>query len=126
VQQVTNYLAASEGSESETLDSLLKRAPRALRHGDRAVTIKDYEDLAMLASTEVARARCIPLTNLVNDESVRNPKSIQNGTVSLIIVPRSTEIKSAPGPELIARVEDFVGKRRNPVAELVVTGPTWP
>jgi hypothetical protein len=125
IQQVVNYLPASGGSESENIDSLLQRAPRTLRHGDRAVTIKDYEDLAMLASTEVARARCVPLTNLLSDESAGGPKSIANGTVSLIIVPRSTEIKSSPGTELIGRVEEFVGRRHNPVADLVVTGPKY-
>jgi predicted phage baseplate assembly protein len=125
VQQVVNYLGATGGSEGETTDSLLQRASRSLRHGDRAVTVKDYEDLALLASTEVARARCVPLTDLVSDESARVPISIRNGTVSLIIVPRSTDINPAPGSELIGRVEEFVGRRHNPVADLVVTGPKY-
>ena len=124
VQKVVNYLAATGGSESETTDSLLKRAPRALRHGDRAVTAKDYEDLALLASTEVARAMCVPLTNLMSDDP-RDKKSIQNGTVSLIIVPRSAEAKASPSLELIERVQEFIGKRQNPLAELVVTGPEY-
>ena len=125
VQKVVNLLAASGGSESETIDSLLQRAPRSLRHGYRAVTVKDYEDLAQLASTEVARASCIPLKNLMNDQSAGGSTLIQPGTVSLIIVPRSTEAKPAPGLQLIGQVEEFIGKWKDPLAELIVVGPKY-
>lgn len=125
VQSVVNYLAASGGSEGETTDSLLQRAPRALRHGDRAVTVKDYEDLALLASTEIARAKCVPLTDVGDDDIATDKNLIQNGTVSLIIVPRSTERKSAPSVELIGQVQEFIGRRQNPLADLVVAGPRY-
>ena len=123
VRKVVNHLPATGGSEAETTDALRKRAPRALRHGYRAVTVKDYEDLALLASTEVARAKCLPLTNLITDGS--DSKLIRNGTVSLIIVPHSTEAKSSPSVELIGRVQEFIGRRQNPLAELIVTGPKY-
>ena len=123
VRKVVNHLPATGGSEAETTDSLRKRAPRALRHGDRAVTVKDYEDLALLASTEVARAKCLPLTNLISDD-VKRP--IRNGTVSLIIVPHSTEAKSAPSVELIGRVQEFIARRQNPLADLSRDWPKVP
>lgn len=125
VRKVVNHLPATGGSEAESTDSLRKRAPRALRHGDRAVTLKDYEDLALLASTEVARAKCLPLTNLITDDTASKTKLIRNGTVSLIIVPRSTEAKSAPSIELIGRVQEFIARRQNPLADLIVTGPKY-
>ncbi len=123
VRKVVNHLPATGGSEAETTDALRKRAPRALRHGNRAVTVKDYEDLALLASTEVARAKCLPLTNLITDDS--DSKLIRNGTVSLIIVPHSIEAKSAPSVELIGRVQEFIGRKQNPLADLIVTGPKY-
>lgn len=123
VRNVVNHLPAAGGSEAETTDALRKRAPRALRHGDRAVTVKDYEDLALLASTEVARAKCLPLTNLITDGS--DSKLIRNGKVSLIIVPQSAEAKSAPSVELIGRVQEFISRRQNPLADLIVTGPKY-
>ncbi len=125
VRKVVNHLPVTGGSEAETTDSLRKRAPRALRHGDRAVTLKDYEDLALLASTEVARAKCLPLTNLISDDTASKTKLIRNGTVSLIIIPRSTEAKSAPSIELIGRVQEFIARRQNPLADLIVTGPKY-
>lgn len=125
VRKVVNHLPATGGSEGETTESLRKRAPRSLRHGDRAVTVKDYEDLAMLASTEVARARCLPLINVLTDDRPNVKPKIRNGTVSLIIVPRSIEADSAPSMELIGRVQEFIGRRQSPLAELIVTGPKY-
>jgi len=125
VRKVVNHLPAIGGSEGETTDSLRRRAPRSLRHGDRAVTVKDYEDLALLASTEVARAKCLPLINVIIDDPAGKTSKIRNGIVSLIIVPQSTEAKSAPTMELIGRVQEFIGRRQSPFAELIVTGPKY-
>jgi len=125
VRKVVNHLPATGGSEGETTDSLRKRAPRSLRHGDRAVTVKDYEDLALLASTEVARAKCLPLINVITDDRPNVKPKIRNGTVSLIIVPQSTEANSAPSMELIGRVQEFIERRQSPFAELIVTGPKY-
>lgn len=126
VEKVINHLAAAGGTNAETKDSLLNRAPRTLRHGMRAVTVKDYEDMAMLASTEVARAKCIPLVNVITDaEGAGDKKLIENGTVSLIIVPRSVEAKPSPGSELLGRVKDFVGQLSSPTTELIVAGPKY-
>src|SRR6185503_19749236 len=81
VRKVVNHLPAIGGSEGETTDSLRRRAPRSLRHGDRAVTVKDYEDLALLASTEIARAKCLPLINVITDDRPNVKPKIRNGTV---------------------------------------------
>jgi predicted phage baseplate assembly protein len=132
VEKVFNHLAASGGTDAETRTELLRRAPRTLRHNERAVTVKDYEDIAALASPEVARAQCIPLANVVTDQSngdggdqARDQKLIRNGTVSLIIVPRSTEARPSPGFELIERVREFVARRQSPLVELIVAGPKY-
>jgi predicted phage baseplate assembly protein len=125
VEKVVNHLPATDGTDAETKDSLLERAPRLLRHGQRAVTVEDYEDMAGLASPEVARAKCIPLVNVVEDAEGGDQKQIKNGTLSLIIVPRSTDDKPSPGSELIARVRDFIGQRQSPTAELIIAGPKF-
>lgn len=125
VEKVVNYLPATDGTDAETKDSLLDRAPRLLRHGQRAVTVEDYEDIARLASPEVARAKCIPLVNVIEDAEGGSQKQVKNGTLSLIIVPRSTDDKPSPGSELIARVRDFVSQRQSPTAELIIAGPKF-
>lgn len=129
IDSVTNPEAATGGADAESIESLRDRAPRLIRHGDRAVTLEDYEDLAMLASPEVARARCFPLLNLSqNPFDVQNPveqapKAI--GAVSVMIVPRSTDPKPIPSLELINRVQDYLEARSIPTATLTVIGPLY-
>src|SRR4029453_9198170 len=97
VDKVTNHEPAAGGADAEPLDALLDRAPREVRHGGRAVTIEDYEDVAHLASAEVARAKCVPLADLIADPLEPAPSTA--GVGSLIAVPRSTEHTPCPRVE---------------------------
>jgi len=88
--------------------------PRTIRHGDRAVTYEDFEDLAMLASPEVARARC-----------VRFYEKGGAGKVSLIIVPRSFDPKPLASLEMKRRVQEFLDERKPPLVALTVADPEY-
>ncbi|MEG4854339.1 baseplate J/gp47 family protein [Microcoleus sp. B5-D4] len=59
VDSVTNLEPAAGGAEGESLERVKERGPKTLRHRGRAVTVEDMEDLALEASTEVARALAI-------------------------------------------------------------------
>lgn len=122
VNQVTNHEAATGGAEAETVEAMIERIPRRIRHHDRAVTLEDYEDLAREASAEVARAKCFPLRNLAE-----NPldETKVTGTVSVIIVPQSTDGKPLPTLELIGRVQDYLEARIDPTVNIVVVGPLY-
>jgi hypothetical protein len=127
IDKVTNPEPAAGGSDAESIDKLIDRAPRQLRHGYRAVTAQDFEDLAKFASTEVARARCIPLYDLAQDPDAR---LAHPGVVSLIVAPvvgASTEIAARPMPsmELIRRVRDYLDDHRLIEADLVIVGPEY-
>lgn len=122
VDKVVNPEAASGGAEAETIASLLERAPRALRHGHRAVTVEDYEDLAVVASPEVARARCVPLYDLASDPDAT---TVRPGVISLIVVPRSTDARPLPSLALLDGVRSFLADRRIPTADLVVVAPEY-
>jgi hypothetical protein len=123
VDKAANTEAAAGGADAESLDSLLQRAPRSIRHGGRAVTLEDYEDLAMLASPEVARAKCVPLHNLIEDPLGQQPTA--RGEVSVIIVPRSSEAKPQPSLELLARVQDYLEAHSVPTSRVSVVGPLY-
>ena len=123
VDKVTNPEAAAGGADAETLDSLITRAPRSIRHSSRAVTVEDYEDLAMLASPEVARAKCVALRNLVDDPLDVRPRV--RGEVSVIIVPRSRDAKPVPSLELLSRVQDYLEARSVPTSRVSVVGPLY-
>ena len=121
IEKVTNLQAAVGGAEAETLESLRDRLPETIRHRDRAVTLEDYEDLAKLASPEVARAKCLPL-HWLGDPPEQAPR---RGTTSIIIVPRSEALKPLPSLELISRVEKFLRARACPTADILVGGPPY-
>jgi len=129
VEKVTNWVAATGGADAEALDLLIDRAPRTIRHGNRAVTLEDYQDLAMLASPAVARARCFPGLNLektpfvLQNPAPRHPYSV--GDISVIIVPRSPDPKPLPRLELTSRVQDYLEARSIPTARVWVVGPLY-
>ncbi len=129
IDKVTNPEATTGGADAESLESLLERAPRQLRHNKRAVTLEDYEDLALLASPEVARAKCIPLLNLL-----QNPLEVQNsgdqipkaaGDVSVIIVPYTTATQPIPNVELMNHVRNYLLDHSTPTANISVVGPLY-
>jgi len=123
VDKVTNTEAAAGGADAEAIDSVLDRVPREVRHGGRAVTSEDFEDLAKLASPEVARVKCVPLANLTVDPLGEQPPI--PGDVSVIVVPRSIETKPLPSLELIGRVEDHLATVAAPTVRFSVVGPLY-
>lgn len=125
VDKVINYSPASGGSDVESYESLLERAPKVLRHRNRAVTESDYEDLAKMASAEVAIARCIPLTDLAEDpyQDVDEKKGV--GKVSLIIVPKTADADPTPSLSLLKQVKDTIMPLAPSIATLSVVGPLY-
>lgn len=122
VQKVVNWVPAVGGSDSEPIDAVLERGPREVRHRGRAVTIEDFEDLALRASREVARTRCVPQCNLANDPNATRRRP---GLISVIVVPRSIDSKPVPSVDLLEHVKGYLDARRLATAELVVVSPEY-
>ena len=59
VSEVVNREAARGGVDGETVEEAKVRAPITLRAQDRAVTLRDYEELARRAAPETARITCL-------------------------------------------------------------------
>jgi predicted phage baseplate assembly protein len=122
VDKVINHVEATGGANTETTESLIERAPRIIRHNGRAVTIEDFEDLAKLASPDVARAKCVPLRDLRNDPT---GETTEAGKVSVIIVPYSEEPQPAPSQELLRRVQSYLVAHSIATADISVVGPDY-
>jgi Baseplate J-like protein len=122
IDKATNPIAASGGADAEPLATLQERFPRTIRHGGRAVTLEDFEDLALLASPGIARSKCVPLRNLANHPRDRQ---INPGEVSVMIVPHSPEPKPLPSLELIHRALDYLAAHALPTLTLAVVGPLY-
>jgi predicted phage baseplate assembly protein len=122
IQKVSNCEAASGGTDPETDEAMLDRGPLGIRHGGRAVTREDYEDLAMLASNEVARAKCVPLVDLTSDPDGERSKP---GVISVILVPRSIDPRPRPSLDLFERVRVYLDERRQLIGQLKLVGPEY-
>jgi len=131
IERVTNFLPAVGGADGEPQESLLERAPKALRHRDRAVTAEDFEDLARLASPQIARALCVPLLDLTKKPASRPPDRGSEeevagaGWVSVIVVPFGSESAPLPDRVLLRQVEDHLRRHGTPGAHISVTGPLY-
>ena len=122
IEKVTNWEAATGGADAEGIDAVLECGPREVRHGRRAVTVEDFEDLAMLASPAVARAKCVPLYDLSRDPGACKPEP---GLLSVIIVPRSTDSKPLASLELFERVREFLDAHRTLTFDFVLVNPQY-
>ncbi len=106
VSGVQNLTAASGGVDPETVENAKRRGPQSLRAGGRAVTVSDFERLAVEADSRIARVRCLP--------------PVESGApVRLLVVPA---IESRPETlalddfalpdDMIARIADYLDDRR--------------
>jgi Baseplate J-like protein len=123
VDRVANLEPATGGAEAESADSLVARAPTEIRHRQRAVTTEDYEDLAHLASPDVARALCVSNRDLVADPFDEMPAA--PGNVSVIIVPNSVDPSPQPSFELLNRVQDSLEASSPATVNVFVVGPFY-
>ncbi|MBK7536070.1 MAG: putative baseplate assembly protein [Myxococcales bacterium] len=105
VDSVVNPVAGMGGTDRETVDEAKARAPFTIKSRDRAVTSEDYEMLALRASTNLARSRCVP------DRSNR-------GHVTLVVVPkgelRGEEMarRLVPSSEVLRYVKRYLDERK--------------
>ncbi|HEY1554583.1 MAG TPA: putative baseplate assembly protein [Kofleriaceae bacterium] len=105
IETVTNPLPATGGADRESIDEAKSRAPYTIKSRDRAVTTEDYEMLALRASTQLARARCVP------DRSNR-------GHVTVALVPKSDlraedlTRRLVPSNEVMRHVKRYLDDRK--------------
>lgn len=103
IESVSNPIDATGGAAAENLRNARDRSEQIARNRGRAVSFEDYEWLARAASSEVARARALPL---------EGPDGRgERGFVGLVIVPQSTDAAPQPSLELRSRVLAYVGAR---------------
>ncbi len=118
IESVTNPLPAMGGADRESIEEAKARAPYTIKSRDRAVTTEDYEMLALRASTQLARARCVP------DRSNR-------GHVTLALVPKG-ELRGAdltqrlvPSNEVLRFVKRYLDDRKLVGTVLNVVRPKY-
>ncbi|MCA1219772.1 putative baseplate assembly protein [Streptomyces sp. 8L] len=110
VTEVINREAAQGGVDGETVEEAKARAPLTLRAQDRAVTLRDYEELARHAAPETARITC-----LEGDEEKHGAYAVR-----VLVVPRAVPDPGGrlrfeqlvPADALLERITGYLDQRR--------------
>lgn len=117
VDKVYNPAASGGGDDPEQTDTLMERAPAALKHRNRAMAVSDYEWLVREASGKVARVKVLPNFN--------SEGKFSTGWVTVVIVPEETGAKPLPSSELKRSVKRYLEARCPPVLSLKVIPPFY-
>ncbi|ARX87303.1 MULTISPECIES: putative baseplate assembly protein [Streptomyces] len=123
ITEVVNREAAHGGVDGETVEEAKVRAPITLRAQERAVTLRDYEELARRAAPETARITCLEgATDEVGAYAVR-----------VLVVPQAVPDPGGrlrfeqlvPGDALLDRVTRHLDERRLIGTRLAVGPPYY-
>ncbi|MFJ2112272.1 putative baseplate assembly protein [Streptomyces sp. NPDC087850] len=123
VAEVVNREAAIGGVDGESVEEAKVRAPIALGAQDRAVTLRDYEELARRAAPETARITCI----------AAEPDEHGAHAVRVLVVPQAVPDRGGrlrfeqlvPGDALLARITQYLDERRLIGTRLAVGPPYY-
>jgi predicted phage baseplate assembly protein len=120
LERITNPAPATGGAAAETLAHAEGRAAEALDHPQRAVTLADYEALAM-KTPGVRLARVAARANL----HAGFPCFKAPGIITLIILPFLPADRPMPVCELRRVVAAYLARRRVIGTRVEVVGPTY-
>jgi len=125
VDSVNNYKGAAGGVDAETLEHAMMRVPDMLKGRTRAVTADDFEYLALEASSEVARAKCIAAGE-------NNDRNIAPGSVVVLLVPVTGDCEKALSGDdfrvphkLAEEVRNYLDERRLLGTRLEISNPAY-
>jgi predicted phage baseplate assembly protein len=111
---------ATGGAEAESLPEAKGRAITWLSEPQRAVTLDDFEQLA-LATPGVPVKRALALA----DYDPALPELPALGSLTVVVVPSCAHPIPEPGPDMLRAVERYLGRRRTLTTELHVISPSF-
>lgn len=121
VDRAFNPLPAGGGSDVESSGRLIQRAPKILKHRNRAVTVEDFEQIALQASRGAVRAKCMPN---FNERGQTEP-----GWVTVFVIPQSRETKPLLSLQLKRKIENYLYEHAAatliPLNRILVSGPVY-
>jgi hypothetical protein len=117
---VTNSIAGSGGDQAETIEEATERARQLIEKPNRAVTLGDYETLAM-ETPGVRIARVSARANL----HPAFPCYSAPGIVTVIVLPSLPAGRPVPSLALRRTISAYLSRRRVIGTRVEVTGPTY-
>lgn len=123
IDSVTNLRQSDGGTDTESLDQTIERAPKQIKNRGRAVSAEDFEEIAKASSRQLSRVRCEPE---MDEDGNRSP-----GWVTLLVIPRERRDRPTPSLELRQRVKEAVSEQAPATLvdhddqRIVVRGPDY-
>jgi predicted phage baseplate assembly protein len=118
--EVNQPFPACGGAKAETLNEAKARAVRELAIPTRAVTLPDFEFLALeTPGVPVARAHAIP------EYHPAMPCINVSGSTTVVVLPNCPSERPEPTRALLATVRRYLERRRLLTSELHVIGPHY-
>ncbi|WP_437275936.1 putative baseplate assembly protein [Sorangium sp. So ce375] len=129
VDGVTNHERATGGADADTPGDVKTWGPSVVRHGYRAVTAQDFEDLALEASPAVARARVITpdfdVIKAADNPDTAGLGALAPGALVLLIATNGPDVPPAATTGLLREVDAYLRARSGPAVTLRIAGPSW-
>lgn len=117
---IQQQFAIAGGTQAETLTDAKARAVNFLAQTYRAITLADYEMLALeTPAVPVGRVRAIA------DYHPDVPCFPALGCVTVVIVPECSGSRPEPSKDMLAAVRRYLDRRRTLTTELYVIGPKY-
>ncbi len=109
VDKVTNFESAMGGADEQSIESLIEKAPKRIKHHYSAVTEDDFNTLVKEASSSVAKVRTM----------------MRPGEIDLVIIPHSKVKKPLSSLALKKEVLEYIESRTSPTAKINVVDPKY-
>jgi hypothetical protein len=121
--KIENPVATWGGQAGETVAQGERNIPLYLRHRDRLVTSKDFEDVTRRApGVDIGRVEVLPLF------LPRQPDTPAAGVVTVMVIPATDSTRPLwplPNRLLLNKVCDHLGPRKLVTTEIYVRGPEY-
>lgn len=102
VESMTNICPTCGGSDEQSIETVRRIGAQRLRHGGRAVTVRDHEGLIMEEFSEVGEVRCFPGRN--------RRCEAEPGCVTVVVKPADNS-SAAYSAALCRKIDAFLRQR---------------
>jgi hypothetical protein len=122
IRAFLKLIKGAEVDKSQPLNAEIRAAVLDLRRTVRAVTVEDYERLAVAAHEAAARARALPLRNLEAPDPFARESP---GHVSVVVVPAKEAAGAAEVQEMLGAIKRDLEPRKLLTTRLHVVEPRY-
>lgn len=123
VNKIFNVQNAVGGSGPWSIEETMEFGPQSIKSRNRSVTAEDYVWMTLQQFTQIARAKCLPTRIPAGNSSL----AFKPGSVTMIIVPKSSDRLPQPSKGILKLVRDFLRKKAlgNIFEDIYVIGPQY-